>query len=164
MAQSISQKLSQDIYNADNEKKSSSIKKRKYSNALPSKEEQMHLRETANLMQSNFLNLQVDELLHETDYDFIGEQQSVKKIKKWVEEFQFFLQSLDTRRAVSEINLGDFFESLNYKIRKEISFTFYPPKICELIGSFETKTLTKPFCNIDIGIMIPNECFEARFF
>ncbi len=163
MEQLKSHQLSTNTDDVDNVKHKLT-KKRKHSNALPSKEEQMHLRETANLMQSNFLNLQVDELLHEAEYDFIGEQQSTKKIKKWIEELKLFLQSLDFEEYVSNIKLEDIFETLNYTLRKPVSFVYHPPTLFELIGSFETKSITKPFYNIDIAMMMPNECFEARYF
>lgn len=132
--------------------------------ALPTKEEQMHLRETENLMKTNLLKLQVDEMLEEVkDESYLHKRGFVE----WINTFRDAIPSLGTklndeinidwlhRHGVKGLNLDSYENS-------KISMRYHPAVEANFIGSFVHKTATKPFLSVDIAVSMSPQCFDAR--
>jgi hypothetical protein len=134
---------------------------------LPNKEEQMHLRETQNLMTSNLLHLQVDEMLNEV-HDQRGAKLTSKRkaLLTWLTQFQLDLSQVSVKGGaevtdawlekynISNINLENYTSAT--------SLQFHPPSEVTLVGSFALQTATKPYTNIDLVVKMPQECFASR--
>ena len=151
--------------------------------ALPTKEEQMHLRETENLMRSNLLKLQVDEMLTEVRDDKSGIR---SRLSDWL---ILLIQELSGanlpkskpasvtgtagNKSFGITTIVDVDESwlrlnqiggigLDNYCDTNATLSFKPPVSVDIIGSYKTKTITKPFLNVDIAVTMPAECFDAR--
>ena len=137
---------------------------------LPNKEEQMHLRETQNLMTSNLLHLQVDEMLSEV-HDQRGAKLTSKRkaLLSWLTQFQTDLSKVSVKAKggggevseewmqkhdISNIHLENYTTAT--------SLQFFSPAEVTLVGSFALQTATKPYTNIDLLVSMPHECFSAR--
>ena len=132
--------------------------------ALPTKEEQMHLRETENLMKTNLLKLQVDEMLAE-----VKEESYMHKrgFVEWINGLRDAIPRLGAklndeinidwlhRHGVKGLNL-DGYES------SKLSMRYHPAVEANFIGSFVHKTATKPFLSVDIAVSMSPQCFDAR--
>ena len=136
---------------------------------LPNKEEQMHLRETQNLMTSNLLHLQVDEMLNEV-HDQRSDKLTTKrkKLLTWLTQFQADLSAIRVKGS-SEISTKwlEKHDISNIKLENYTSNTtldFHPISIADVttVGSFVLQTATKPYTNIDLVVTMPTECFTPR--
>lgn len=132
--------------------------------ALPTKEEQMHLRETENLMRTNLLKLQVDEMMIEIKEDVHGNKSSfiewINNLRDAIPLFGDALSEAVTvdwlrRKGIKGISL-DGAESANLSIR------YHPPVSTTIVGSFLHKTSTKPFLCVDIAVIMSPLSFEAK--
>lgn len=134
---------------------------------LPNKEEQMHLRETQNLMTSNLLHLQVDEMLNEVHDQRSGKLTNKRKaLLSWLTQFQSTLSKVSMKGGaevtsawlekhnISHIHLENY--------TAQTSLTFHSPTEVTQVGSFPLQTATKPYTNIDIVVKMPHECFTPR--
>lgn len=137
---------------------------RKDHDLLPTKDEQLHLRETENLMRSNFSSLQVDELLKEVCSDKQDHSSKVNKVSNWISRLRDFIKSIEPKKYITAESLGDLgtpgIKMENYH-HKPISLNFIPPTELTVIGSFALHTTTLPFLNIDISLRIPDECVDG---
>lgn len=133
--------------------------------ALPTKQEQMHLRETENLMRTNLLKLQVDEMLVEIKDSTYCIKNS---LTTWLGELQSMLLSIgesisenvDLQWLQARDVLG--IELDGYDASK-LSIRFRPPTRVSVVGSFDHKTTMKPFLCIDLAVCMPSQCFDERF-
>lgn len=132
--------------------------------ALPSKEEQMHLRETENLMRTNLLKLQVDEMLREVKDETYANKHG---FIEWINTLRDAIPTLGAditaevsmdwlhSRGIKCLNL-DGYESSQLRLR------YSPPVSSNFIGSFLHKTSTKPFLCVDLAVSMPSQCFEGK--
>ena len=128
---------------------------------LPSKDEQLALRETENLMRTNLLKIQIDEMLSE-----VRVASKIKSFEKVYKDILQLLPSIPSMEEVNEsfllqLNLSSFF-SLAKKHSKPVKLSFLPPKNILKVGSYENDTLTAPYLNLDLAILMPSECFEDK--
>lgn len=139
-------------------------KKRKSLYQLPSKEEQMHLRETEDLMRTNLIKLQVDELLHEIRVD--GPSKHTRRLDEWIVSLADYLKKgkLEKKKPLNQ----EWLESMKIPLtleaydRKPVELLFKPPKAIDVVGSYIHSNATKPFLNIDLVVTIPDECMDSR--
>ncbi len=133
--------------------------------ALPTKEEQLHLRETENLMRTNLLKLQVDEMLAEIRDVKAGMKSSVSI---WLEEFQTQLQRIGQSLSGTQISLQWLHDRQVHGVNldgfhvSDTVLTYLPPDSVTIIGSNAFETATKPYLSIDMALSIPHACFEAK--
>lgn len=133
---------------------------------LPSKEEQMHLRETQNLMTSNLLHLQVDEMLGEVHALRNAKLTSKRKtLLTWLNQFQSDLGRVKVKVAeVTECWMKKY-DITNIHLENytaKTSLMFKQPAAVTVVGSFALETATKPYTNIDLAVTMPEECFSSR--
>jgi hypothetical protein len=131
---------------------------------LPTKDEQMQLRETQNLMSSGILHLQMEEMVSEVHYDV----HKGRHLATWLLDFVEHLKSakLEKKKVIvtsswlqkSGITCLD---TLNYA-GNSASLTFCAPQEVEVVGSYPLKTSTKPFLNVDVLVTMPTTCFDER--
>jgi hypothetical protein len=128
---------------------------------LPTKDEQLQLRETRNLMSSGVLQLQMDEMLSETRIELSGKQSS--NLKSWMDKL---IQRLKTTQppggtitplwlkehGVNDISFRD----------PHTSVTFVQPTKIDLIGSFSLRVATNPFVNMDLVVQLPPQILDER--
>jgi hypothetical protein len=140
------------------------IKKRKLTD-LPTKEEQLHLRETENLIRSNLLKLQLDELINEVRFHKSEPTIVKNKLDKWLESFLKFLRNIEYDQTLSQDWLNkNHIHGIKLKAYspKQVQMQFRTPKSVNIIGSYSFKAITRPFLNIDIAVEVPPECFEGK--
>jgi hypothetical protein len=128
---------------------------------LPTKDEQLQLRETRNLMSSGVLQLQMDEMLAETRVE-LGRKHS-SNLKSWIDKLIKRLKTIETPESlVTPLWLRDhgmsdiFFRDLN------TSVTFVKPSKIDQIGSFSSGVATNPFLNIDLAVQLPPDILDER--
>lgn len=129
---------------------------------LPTKDEQIRLRETRNLMSIGLLQLQMEEMLGE-----VNNKNSNKKhesnIRKWSESLIEIINSISydnitiTPTWLNEQGIT----SLQFK-DLQTSITFNKPTNITTIGSYSNHLSTNPFLNIDIAIELPTEILIER--
>ena len=139
-------------------------KKRKAMYDLPTKEEQMHLRETEDLMRTNLMKLQVEELLGEVSID--GPNKLTRLYDEWLLQFNESLRAIKFNKKVvldakwlSDNHIPLMLESYE---KKPIQLVFQPPVETNITGSYVQNTITKPFLNIDILVAMPDQCFDSK--
>jgi U3 small nucleolar RNA-associated protein 22 len=132
--------------------------------ALPSKEEQMHLRETENLMRTNLMKLQVDEMLAEVKDETYANKQG---FLDWINALRDAIPTLGSdiksdinsdwlhKHGIKCLNL-DGYESSKLYMR------YSAPLSADIIGSFLHKTSTKPFLCVDIAVSMSAQCFDSK--
>lgn len=130
---------------------------------LPTKEEQMYLRETDSLMQSNLLNMQVGEMLDEVLVDRFKENR--KSINKWLESFTEVLNACKIKK--SNLPITSSFISVNSLSgvqleNPDVTLDYKQPSSVDVIGSFSTGTATKPYLNIDILVTMNSDSFTQK--
>ena len=134
---------------------------------LPSKDEQLQLHNTENLMRTNLLRLQIDEMLKEVRADASFEK---KKLQVWLEGCTGAIKTgtAAMERARTNLSLawiaankipGFVFEG---KDHEQVSATFFAPTAVAVVGSCALKTATAPFVNVDITVSMPEQQFESR--
>ncbi len=168
------EEMDENGYNSDNqggmeENGEPQQKRQKTSNkfALPTKEEQMHLRETENLMRTNLLKLQVDEMLGEVRDD---KGASNQKFLEWLASLVDSLGSLScpSDNAIDEAWLhrngvhGIELENYAADLSSGTYIEFDRPESVDVVGSFKHQTATKPYLNVDIAVTMPLKCLDAR--
>eukprot|EP01041_Mallomonas_annulata_P007991 gene7991-16353_t len=145
---------------------SSGGKKRKAMYDLPSKEEQLHLRETEDLMRSNVIKLQIDEIIKEVEVNKHSNTTTHTKIEEWLQTFKGILSTIDIKNNsdvdqewLNSHNLNLPIDSYDGKL---VKLKFSPPTLVTIVGSHILHTATKPFLNIDISITMPDDCFNSK--
>jgi len=127
---------------------------------LPTKDEQLQIHNTDNLMKSNLLRLQTDEMLAEVSA--IGDFEK-KKVKAWLEDVISLLQDgggISGQQVTASWLKSSGGVSLNCE--KNTMLTFQPPVSVDVIGSYKLKTSTAPMFNIDLAVEMPPNCFEQK--
>jgi hypothetical protein len=129
-------------------------------NSLPTKDEQLALRETENLMKTNIVKLQVQEML--------GEVRRTARLKRLETFF------LEFKRVVASLEPGDVDAPwvrrqgvrvpLENRHSKPVSLAFTAPDAggVRKVGSYDLGLLTAPYVNMDIAVMMPESCFDKR--
>ena len=136
---------------------SSSGKKR--ASLLPNKDEQLALRETESLMRSNLIRLQVEEMLVEV--------QSKPRSKRLETAFQEIKRSLPSLPAIdvdSEWLVSNGLKAIELENRhtRPVSLRFSAPHTVERVGSYDLGLTTAPYLNMDVCVLMPEQCFEQR--
>lgn len=130
---------------------------------LPTLDEQSQLNSTEFLLNSNLLNLQVENLLNEVKHQ--KKASSVKVLEGVIDRIKALLMNKQQDETVNQLwltanNLDNILLS-NYT-KSDVSLKYRPPTEIEVIGSFATETITSPFVNVDLALVIPKECFDDR--
>lgn len=135
---------------------------------LPNKNEQLSLQNTEILLKSNFMKMQLTELLSNVHNSETTSKYN--KISKWLDEISDALKACDksvndcelSGKWLTERNLHGFFmEGPESDI---VSLSFQKPAAVQTVGSFALGTTTSPILNCDIVVTMPKNCFEARYF
>jgi hypothetical protein len=127
---------------------------------LPTKDEQLQLRETRNLMSHGVLQLQMEEMLLETR---IPEKPS-STLRNWVDKLTQTIKGIRPaqhpitplwmkEQGINEIPFLDTNTSINFR----------KPDNIQTIGSFRLQVATNPFVNIDLAIELPSEILDDRY-
>lgn len=132
--------------------------------ALPTKEEQMHLRETENLMRTNLLKLQVEEMLAEVkDETYAYKTGFIDWINALRDSIPLLGSSVSEEINEAWLKKHDIKGlSLDGHESSKLSMRYHPPVDTCFIGSYLHKTSTKPFLCVDIAVAMAAQCFEAR--
>ena len=133
---------------------------------LPTKEEQMHLRETQNLMTANLLHLQVSEMINEVHDHKDGKLTNKRRrILAWLDELKVNMKKISVKGGEVSNSWLKKYNIPHIKLENytnETVLQFHPPSSVEVVGSFSLNTATKPYTNIDVVVTIPAECFDPR--
>ena len=126
---------------------------------LPTKDEQLALRETESLMRSNLMKLQVEEMLAEVK----GRQRS-KRLETAFTEIRSDLTSLPAIEVNSDWLVTQGMRSIELENRhtKPVSLHFLAPQTVERIGSYDLGLGTAPFLNMDLCVLVPEQCLDGR--
>eukprot|EP00731_Ephydatia_muelleri_P016799 Em0009g1223a len=128
----------------------------------PTHEELQTLKETENLFQSNLMRLQITELLAEV------------KPKKSAVLDEFLHQLRDVLMTLPSSEPVDLCEALTqvpktvaYPLRLSLDkakgkFKFLPPSTIKIAGSYLLQTLVKPDLNVDVVMVMPEGCLQAK--
>jgi hypothetical protein len=154
---------------ADEEEHRQSQKKQKIGAAggafaLPTKTEQMQLRETQQLMRTNLLQLQVNEMLEEVRDEKAGIK---NKVSEWLSSFRGALSTIG-RGLKDPITLAWLERSGVHGIHLDgpdaasTSITFAVPAAVDIIGSYKLRSATRPFLNIDLSVTMPTSLFDSK--
>jgi hypothetical protein len=132
--------------------------------ALPTKTEQMQLRETQQLMRTNLLQLQVNEMLEEVRDEKAGLK---NKVSDWLSTFRDALSTIG--RGIKEPITPAWLERngvrgihLDGPDAANTSITFAVPASVDIIGSYKLRSATKPFLNIDLSVSMPTSVFDSK--
>jgi hypothetical protein len=123
---------------------------------LPTKDEQLALRETENLMRTGLLRLQTDEML--------GEVRSKQRSKRLDQAFADLKRALSAADACS-VNAAWLAASGLRAIQlhsSDSSLDFATPTDVFKVGSYDVDLVTSPYLNLDICVTMPDECFDKR--
>ena len=130
---------------------------------LPSKEEQIALRDTGALMKRNLGELKVSEMLDEirceVPVEGTSEMKFLSKLKNVI------IKSLPITNINKKFLVTNKLESLSllhYNKSQSINLDYNPPTKIEIGGSYALRSQTKPFENIDVYVVMPDECFESN--
>lgn len=132
----------------------------------PTAEELNNLRETETLFHSNLFRMQINELLSEISL----KDHEIDTYKNEIDSLISFIRSISSSKE-RKLNDLSFFKKQNIQVplsdlceKLEGSYKFLKPNRVEVIGSYNTKALMKPFVCIDIAIEMPKEYFIERDF
>jgi hypothetical protein len=129
--------------------------------SLPSKDEQMQLRETKNLMSVGLLQLQVDEMLSEVHNEKYLVKQS-PTIRSWIDSLAQSLKISTNLSSISPTWLQQQgITSLSFR-DPEATISFTPPHEIRMIGSFPLNLITNPYLNVDIVVKLPQDILNQR--
>lgn len=143
-----------------------SVKRVKTSYSLPTKDEQLQLRETQNLMSSNMLQMQISEMIIGAKYDSIPRKKT-KAFEMWLSGFKVELEnslfelenSTLTSTWVSKMEIPLCLENFG---GVQTSIVLKKPEKILVFGSHVLKTSIQPHCCVDLAIVMPKCCFEKR--
>lgn len=126
---------------------------------LPTKDEQLRLRETQNLMSVGILQLQMDEMLAETKML----RQKSSSLRGWLSKFaNIFTEISFSSEFITPLWLrNEGVAGITFR-DQNTSISIMPPKEVRTIGSFPLQTGTHPFCNIDFVVSLPADYFTDR--
>jgi hypothetical protein len=143
-----------------------SAKRIKTAYSLPTKDEQLQLRETQNLMSSNMLQMQLSEMIDAAKYENISGKNR-KAFESWLSRFRAELDSLNSefdnctisskwllKRGI-DMGLENYGDVQN-------SLVFEKPNDIAVFGSHVLRTSIQPQCSVDVAVVMPNSCFEKR--
>ena len=130
---------------------------------LPSKEEQIALRDTGALMKRNLGELKVSEMLDEIRCNIPVEGTSeMKFLSKLKNVIKKSLPISNVNKKFLVTNKLDSLSLLKYDKSHSANLNYQPPVQVEIGGSFVLRSQTKPFENIDVYVVMPDECFESN--
>lgn len=136
----------------------------------PTLEEINELKETRNLFHSNIFRLQVKEMLEEIKV----KDKYHKYINNFMEQFKMFVknlknmpekQDMDKLQFLkqSQVSLPINLQSLNVQQQKVFQFQFIKPTTEPFfLGACNTHTLLGPKLQADIGVLMPEECWQKE--
>ena len=127
---------------------------------LPTKEEQLHLRETENLMKSHILTLQITELIAEVDA-----ASHKKTVDAWTAQLLDALNSIKVKKVISLNNQWLQKEQSSLSLIEHcgpVSLNFQSPAAVQVIGSHAVSSGTAPYTNVDVLVVMPDTCFDKR--
>lgn len=127
---------------------------------LPTKEEQLHLRETENLMKSNILTLQIAELIAEVDATSHN-----KTVDAWISLLLDALNSIKVKKVITLSKQWLEKEQSSLSLIEHcgpVSFNFQSPAAVQVIGSHAVSSGTAPYTNVDVLVTMPDTCFDKR--
>lgn len=131
----------------------------KRASLLPSKDEQLALRETESLMRSNLIKLQVEEMLVE-----VRSKPRSKRLETAFQEIKRSLPSLPAVDVDSDWLVSKGLNSIELENRhtRPVSLRFSAPQTVEKVGSYDLGLTTAPYLNMDVCVLMPEQCFEQR--
>ncbi|XP_011199352.2 nucleolar protein 6 [Bactrocera dorsalis] len=136
----------------------------------PTLEEINELKETRNLFHSNLFRLQVKEMLAEVKI----KDKYTNYINNWLERFKQFLNELQDQSEKEDMNNQEWLKKSQIKLpislhnlhveqQKVFQFQFIKSKVSPyLIGAAATQSILGPKLNVDISILMPEECFQKE--
>ncbi|CAM9356162.1 unnamed protein product [Chrysoparadoxa australica] len=131
--------------------------------ALPTAQESAHLRKTEDLVKTNLLKLEVEELLKEVQVDH--DKKSIKVLEEWLFQVKEMLEQLPpatvTEKGLHKAGVRGI-ELANHVPSKPQSLEFTAPETFDLVGSYLLRTLVKPSLNIDLAVALPSRCFLSK--
>jgi hypothetical protein len=127
---------------------------------LPTKDEQLQLRETRSLMSHGVLQLQMEEMLSETRVPaklLSAQKNFVEKLTQRMREIDSSQHQIITPLWMKEHGI----HSIPFR-DPNTSINFREPGHIKTIGSFSLQVATNPFVNIDLAIQLPVEILDDR--
>ena len=123
---------------------------------MPSPAEVMELERSKKQGVNIALTLQVEELLKSNSPVY----EKLSKVDKFVESL------ITSVKSLPEVSIGEDyrvrFPELRFEQLSKYPLVCRPPTICTKVGSYFSRTLVKPACNIDVLVTIPSSCFQAK--
>lgn len=130
--------------------------------ALPTRDEQVQLRETENLFKSNLLKLQTAELLEEVHSS--SSHRLPSKVDTWMQSIKELILSAktDNNKVGSKFIKSKKFLNLDL-VNPSTTISFVPPTEIVHIGSSSSlHAQTKPYMNVDLSVTMPESMFEEQ--
>ena len=143
-----------------------SSKKARTSSSLPTKDEQLQLRETESLLSSNMLHMQLSEMLNAIRYTGCSKKNK-KSTEKWILKLMSALNNAGSQFNDTEISekwLHDRKIDVELENHGEecTSLMFQTPDQIKIVGSYSLETLMIPNGSVDISVSMPSHCFDKR--
>lgn len=150
----------EDIQPAVMHSTSSASDKKKLMHMLPTKDEQIALRETETLMRCNLLRLQCDEMLDE-----VRHLTKLKRFESFLADFKVLATGLKEQQVVEKYftENGLYAIQLQNRHTKPVVLDFKPPVLIQKIGSYALDLCTAPYVNMDVCVSMPDACFDPRY-
>ena len=132
---------------------------------LPTKDEQIRLRETRNLMSTGLLQLQIEEMLREVnDNHSSSMRKHDSNMRKWLENFTDTMKSMTTNGIMITPSwlIEQGITCLEFR-DVQSSITFRKPTNITVVGSYSHHLSTHPFLNVDVVIELPHGTLSGRY-
>ncbi|KAK8789864.1 hypothetical protein WA158_006644 [Blastocystis sp. Blastoise] len=151
-----------DIEETHEEKTSKDMKalsKKKYDPkfSIPNENEEQNLRNAGVVIQSNLLDMQVEELLSNVSVNY----DSLDKVNAFLKDLQTVINSTEEQ----DVSFDDIDATALYQntvFDKPISLHYQKPYRMDIIGSYLLRTSLINNLNIDIAIQMPDSCFSSK--
>ena len=125
---------------------------------LPTKDEQLQLRETRSLMSHGVLQLQMEEMLSETRVT-----EKLSSLKNFVTKLTQRIKGIEpSQQLINALWMKEQgIHSISFR-DPNTSINFRQPEDIKTIGSFSLQVATNPYVNIDLAIQLPREILDDR--
>jgi len=129
----------------------------------PTNEELSNLHETEVLFHSNLVKLQIQETLREITVS----QKKCDQVNEFLHSLHDSIMSMSKIESSSLQSLSWLDKSVSYpfvRVPKKVKGTmgFMPPVEIKLVGSYQLDTFLKQNVNIDLLLVMPKECLQAK--
>ncbi|RLO01736.1 hypothetical protein DYB28_000628 [Aphanomyces astaci] len=130
--------------------------------ALPTTDEmrQLHAADQSSVFQSNFIKLQVDQLLEEVTVDYTA----FSSVNATLFALKEAMDAIPAQQVTSEaLNLPGLVVRHHHK---HVVLPFHPPARLDVVGSYSLRhgTLLDHTLTIDVAIQLPDACFVPKDF